>query len=741
MQYLICKKINFLKNKDILWQKVHFVVAFCRQCAIINEKILLCGMCVDTSNNQLGEKIVKNSKMTKKTTRQNKNQNTDAAVKAKFGIRSKLMICIIPLMVASFVALTLIAYNTAKDSIVSKTQELLKSQTTVTASEIENWMLRNQQLFETVADTIEDMQMTDAETLKYFSYYYNTYEDFPNGLYLATEYNELVDASGWEPQEDLRQTEWYQEGLNHATFQMGKPYYDELTGGQVVSMTRLIENFGGRKAVISVDISLESVAQAVATSKVTGNGGAVVMDTSTGTILADRTNPTLLGKNVADLDDTLYTQLAGLVKAYKVGRHTVEDNGQEYEVVLDQLEGTSWYLVTYTNVETVYEELSTLTALLGAVGVVVTILMCLILVVVIGQITKPLHKLTDTIVAVTGGDFTADVHVKGNDEVSVMAGSVKNFLSVMRETLGSIANASDTIDIQAKGSNRISGELHESAIGQSEAMTQMRQNLEELVESIGVIADSATRLAVVVSETNESGKQAIENIEDTMKEAAGGRDSMNSVTASMNEMKDSMGVLETSITDVGTAAVKINEITTTIRSIADETNLLALNASIEAARAGDAGRGFAVVATEIKKLAETSAAAADEISGLIDSVTGLINVTVEQSHHSMEQINSSAGLVDVASSQFNNIFESIESTNEIVHSMIDQIFEANDVATNMAAITEEQSASAEEIEATALSVQQLANAVTENSSNVSDDSSRLADTAEVLKSQIDRFTI
>ncbi|MBQ3559701.1 MAG: methyl-accepting chemotaxis protein [Agathobacter sp.] len=682
------------------------------------------------------KKLTKEEKQALKATKK-----ASGGKKVKFGIQAKLMLFIIPLMVVSFIAMTLIAYNTASDSIVAKTEDLLFAQTTVTAGDIENWVIKNQQIFETVANTIEDLQMSDAETLEYFSLYYNVYEDFPNGFYLATEHNELIDASGWEPEEDLRESEWYQEGLKHTSFQMGKPYYDELTGGQVVSVTRLLENFGGRQAVISVDIALENVAKAVSVNTIVGDGGAVVMDAGTTTILADKLNPAWVGKLASEQKDPVYKKLANLVSLYKTGLQNLEINGEEYVIVFDQIEGTSWYLAAYTSADSVYGELTTLTMLLGAFSAGVTILMCIILIVLIGRITKPLHKLTDTIVAVTGGDFTADVVVKGNDEVTVMARSMKEFLAVMRETLGSISNVSDTIDSQAKGSNRISGELHESAVGQSEAMSQMRQNLEELVDSIEVIADSATKLATVVAETNESGRQAIENIEGTMQEAAGGRDSMNSVTVSMGEVKDSMGTLEVAITDVGTAAVKINEITTTIRNIADETNLLALNASIEAARAGDAGRGFAVVATEIKKLAETSAAAANEISVLIDSVTGLINETVEQSHRSMEQINSSAELVDVASEQFDNIFQSIESTNDIIQNMISQIYEANDVATNMAAITEEQSASAEEIEATALSVQELANAVTENSSSVSDDSSQLANTAEDLKHQIGKFTI
>ena len=562
----------------------------------------------------------------------------------KLGIQAKLMLFIIPLMVASFVALTLIAANTAEESIVSKTQKLLISQTMVTASDIEKWYIKSPSTYEEIINSMDISKATEVASI-----------------------------------------------------------------------------------VMGMDV--------------VGNGGATVVDVSSGTIIADAKYLELAGRNIHEDGSALYKKLGKIVESYRIGLQTVTIDDTEYQVVLDQLEGTSWYLVSYTLSDSVYGEIDTLTRVLLSIGAGVTVVMSIVLTLLIRSITKPLHKLTDTIVAVTGGDFTTEVAIKGNDEVSVIARSMKEFLSVMRETLGSISSVSDSIDHQAKGSNRISGELHESAIGQSEAMSQMRQNLEELVDSIGVIADSATKLAVVVSETNESGRQAIENIEGTMQEATGGRESMNSVTVSMEAVKESMNTLEVAITDVGTAAVKINEITTTIRNIADETNLLALNASIEAARAGEAGRGFAVVATEIKKLAETSGAAANEISELIDSVTGLIKETVEQSHLSMEQIQSSAKLVDVASEQFDNILQSIESTNGIIQNMIAQVYEANDVATNMAAITEEQSASAEEIEATALSVQELANAVTENSSSVSDDSSQLANTAELLKSQIDRFII
>ena len=230
-------------------------------------------------------------------------------------------------------------------------------------------------------------------------------------------------------------------------------------------------------------------------------------------------------------------------------------------------------------------------------------------------------------------------------------------------------------------------------------------------------------------------------METTISSASEGQLSMSHVTECMQNVTQSMTELEQSISDVGAAAVKIDEITTAIRDIAEETNLLSLNASIEAARAGEAGSGFAVVATQIKKLAETSASAADEISVLINTVVQQIEQTVSRSQQSMEQIKTSSDAVDSATAQFNKIYESIQQTDEIVHNIINQIYHVNDVSTNMAAITEEQSASATEIEATAANIQELSNTVSQNSADIKQESQALALTADALKNHMNRFII
>ena len=653
--------------------------------------------------------------------------------KARFGVKAKLMSFILPVVAIAFLILSMVAFFVSKASIREKTESLMDAEGTASVNQIAGWQSDNLTTLDTALDSMVYLKMDDEEILNYEAQFLGTYEDFPNGVYLSYDDGKVLDASGWEPEGKATETTWYQEGLGHDKFAFGDPYVDALTGSYIVTASRYVEKLNGKGAVVAADVSLDILSEVVSGMEVAGDGDAFIMDAAGGTVLAHK-DADLVGKKAEECGDTLYEEIFTDISAGNVTKNIYTSNQGTYMVNIQNINGTNWYLVARGLEKNIFADIIRLQMILTVVGVVTLLVIGIVMVAVIRRITNPIQKLTGTIVAVTEGDFTTDIEVKGNDEVTVMAGNMKEVLAGMRQILSSIITISNKIDDQAKASNQVSSDLHDSAVGQADAMEQMRTTLEELVKSINVIAENATTLAQVVADTNEAGSEALQNIENTISEASEGKNGMTSVTKSMDDVKGSMQVLGKSIGDVGAAAVKINEITGTIRGIADETNLLALNASIEAARAGEAGKGFAVVATQIKNLAENSGEAADEISSLIDSVTSLIKETVNQ-------INESATAVFAAAEQFNNIYESIEQTNRIVQGMIEKVHEVNDVASNMAAITEEQSASAEEIEATAVSIQELADIVSENSADVQKDSKELENTAGTLKEHISRFTI
>ena len=656
-------------------------------------------------------------------------------------IKTQLIGFIIPSIVFIVVIMMFVSYSVSKPMITNQVLAKLDAQSYSGTYEIEAWKAENLTVIETAIRTMKDLDMTEEEILKYEESFLETYEHFPNGIYIGLSDNTMLDATGWTPDEPCTQCSWYTEALAHqATLSFGEPYVDPLTGEYVVTASCYVDGLAGKGGAVCADVGLAQLTSVVAEMDLAPEEQAFLFDGATGIILADSTTERV-SLNMLEMEDTSYATIYNDIVQNGVTQsiyHTAD--GSEY-ITAHQIEGTTWYLAIGVEEDAVVEDLIALERILMIIGIAVILVECIIVYFMLSRMVNPIKQLTGVITEVTKGNFASEVNVKGTGEVAVMADSMKEFMHVMRNTLGQMINISDNFTMKAQNTSQLSEGLHGTSVGQFEAMEQLSCAVDELTKAIVEVAEGATTLAQIVTETTADGAVVSENMDATRETAARGRSDMERVTGAMDSMQVSMAELEKSIRYVGEAAEKIDEITGAIIDIAEETNLLALNASIEAARAGESGRGFAVVADQIKKLANTSSDAASEISQLIESVTNLIKQTVARSEQSMEQIKDSIQLVGVASDNYDHIFAKINETGETLDHMIKRINEVNEVATSVAAISEEQSASAEEIDSTAEQISIMAKTVRESSQEVTSDSEEVAESANDLKMEISKFQI
>lgn len=349
-------------------------------------------------------------------------------------------------------------------------------------------------------------------------------------------------------------------------------------------------------------------------------------------------------------------------------------------------------------------------------------------------ITNPIKKLKGLMESGENGDFSQRSDYASKDEVgslslsfNSMADGIKELVETIGETSQALSSSSEELSASSEESSKASEhisetiqELASSSENQMRLMASSSEGINNVTASTEKISENAEKVAQTASSTAEASKEGLQNIEE--------------VTAQMNSINTNVGNLAMSIDTLEGRIKEIGEITKAITDISSQTNLLALNAAIEAARAGEQGKGFAVVADEVRKLAEQSAQSAEQITSLIGQIQGDTRVTIQSMSSAKNEVDlglnivknagESFGKIEVSVldlvSLFENVFTSLKELKENTEVINVSVMEVNSMAgeaaantENVSAATEEQVASMEEIAASSSSLANLAESLQE----------------------------
>ncbi len=656
--------------------------------------------------------------------------------KKLLSIRTKLLGIILPMVLLIVVALVGTAYSITKMAITGYSRSLLRTSVENQVSEIEAWLSENLSAFGAVKKNIEQMELTDAQLQRLLDGYYGYNDNYPQGVYIADENGRLLTASESDKEEsDPVDTVWFQEGMTRVNMGFTGDYSNS-NGEPVISASGIIDEDSDTLRVLSADLSLQRISIIVNSYIGMDGAQAFLVNSTDRSILAHRDSSLIFSK-LESSSDPLLSDIAKKLEANELDMAEVDGELTAFE----EIEGTDWILVSYIPTEIVYQQVDNVRSAMIIVGIISILLLAVLIERVVYVVIKPVRELTNVIISMTEGDFTVRVNSRSRDEIGMMSRCVAKFVATMRDLIASIHGVSNKLHVQADNSNEVSGQMYDASKMQSNSMQELNETVEQLSISVNEIAENATTLAMVVADTREDSVQVTEKMQDTVTVSKQGKEDMQNVSQAMKDIKDSTLKLQEAIDKVGHASEEITNITGVIANIAEETNLLSLNASIEAARAGDAGRGFAVVATQIGQLAQTSAESVNNIDKLISEIKGLVKDTVTQAEVSVKNINSSSVLVGDALLTFDTIFNNVEGVSQLVQAMIEKVERVDEVAANVAAISQEQAASSEEILASSDTMVEQANHITGNSENVANGAKELTGSAEELAHQVEIFRI
>ena len=258
-----------------------------------------------------------------------------------------------------------------------------------------------------------------------------------------------------------------------------------------------------------------------------------------------------------------------------------------------------------------------------------------------GRFARPVELLVRDVTSITDGDLTVDVDIRSNDETGILSDAVGNMVKQLRGIVTGISGTAALINSHAQEVAIISQQVASGTNEQAASAEEISASMEELNSNIQQNTDNARESSSIVSRAAEGTQKSGASVED--------------VVSSMKFISEKIGIIE---------------------DIARNTNLLALNAAIEAARAGDAGKGFAVVASEVRKLAENSQAAANDITQVSSDSVKKADETLEQMRGILPLVQKSSDIVEEIYAGSNEQSRGAEQINSALLQM-DQVIQAN----------------------------------------------------------------
>ena len=657
--------------------------------------------------------------------------------KGNISIKAKLLGIIIPVVIAIILILVFTAYHVSSGIIESYSKNLLESSVNSQASKIEAWLEENLASMQMAKNMIEKLHPDEAQLQTILDASCGYSENYPDGLFLADANGSFLKGTDSKKQEpNPKESMWYQEGMTRVNMAVGSAHQNP-DGTNVVSASGLLNDGLDTVRVIAADMTLDRISVIVNSFIEMHDAEAFLVDKDSSVILASRDSDLISKTLGADGQSAFYKDVEKKVSGKSYDFCTLDGN----MTVFKEVNGTNWLLVSYVPTSVVLADLAGLRNLMIIFSIISILVLCVLIERVTHVVIRPVKEMTRVITSMASGDFTVSMKVKGNDEIAVMGHSVEHFIASMKEMIRQMGHVSDRLEKQAGSSKNVSGEMNSAANIQSQSMTELNATVDQLSVSVNEIAQNATQLAGVVADTKEDSDKVEDKMRTTVEVSEKGKADMESVGNALHNIEISIHNLEEAVNKVGTASGEIVDIIKLIGDIAEETNLLSLNASIEAARAREAGRGFAVVASQIGVLAKNSADSVAHITSLINEINGLVDDAVKQAGSSASDIESSADLIHTAVDTFDQIFQNIQETSHLIEGVVEKINQVDQMATNVAAISEEQAASSDEILATSESMLQQAKSISKNSEQVEEEAGNLAESADQLADQVKQFQI
>jgi len=595
-------------------------------------------------------------------------------------MQSIILISILPVFMLTAISIGVFAYSNAKKTITKEIEQKMDHQLKETVNSIQTNLEKHGQIPASISRSVEAlgrvMKKDDFVSITKKSISINE-DTFGLGIwfepykydkalkyfspYAFKENGKIIYSDEYiTSQYEYTKEEWYTLGAStKENVVWSSVYVDPITNVAMVTATAPFydesHNFIG---VTTADMDLVHIQRNIAQIKV-GNTGKAVLLAADGTYLAGGANEKLMKAKITQDSNKATAELGEKIVKNKNGSDLYKDADGQKHVFYKTVPETDWIVTLIMPESELYAPLHSL-----LINIVTILILSLILIVIIvllfsRYITSNLDGVNKLSFSIAEGDLTQTLDVDNKNEIGKMGSNLNRMTNNLRKLIMSTKESLEQVVVTSEELTASSEQTKQSAEEISLAIQKVAQGSEEQV----VITLDASKVAKDIFIGIEQMSQTVQEITNvslnTFKKAEKGNGIVISAIEYMNNISEKVAVSTQVVSVLGNKSTEIGSIVSSITSISEQTNLLALNAAIEAARAGEQGKGFAVVADEVRKLAEESSKAAGNISELVSEIQNEIQNAIKAMSNGTMAVNSGIKVVNEAGGSFSDIVHDV----------------------------------------------------------------------------------